>query len=302
MFVARIFTEFCHEHGLEARLEAAGVPVVTALAFYLQEFCNDLLDAIEELEDALKRFHKNKEIFLELGARQHFNFPKLHSLMHYAESIRLFGTPDNFNTSYSERLHIDYAKSAYRASNRKDEYPQMTAWLQRREQMRAHQVYIDWRIDGRKPLHEMAPISFPRAPKFKRKIARYPNVKALSFENAEQRYGADDFEGILKEYVLNKLHPNWSDQRVARLATTYELPFRSVAAYHRMKFWHADALEREGEFVQELPDSIRARPAYKDTQGRRMEGQFNTALIDEFGDGGARAVDHSFPLPLLSLP
>ena len=52
MFVARIFTEYCHEHGLEARLEAAGVPVVTALAFYLQESCNDLLDAIEELEDA----------------------------------------------------------------------------------------------------------------------------------------------------------------------------------------------------------------------------------------------------------
>lgn len=52
MFIARIFTVYCHEHELEARLEAAGVPVVTALAFYLQESCNDLLDAIEELEDA----------------------------------------------------------------------------------------------------------------------------------------------------------------------------------------------------------------------------------------------------------
>lgn len=52
MFIARVFTEYCREHELEARLEAAGVPVVTALAFYLQESCNDLLDAIEELEDA----------------------------------------------------------------------------------------------------------------------------------------------------------------------------------------------------------------------------------------------------------
>lgn len=51
-FITRIFTEYCREHELEGRLEAAGVPVVTALAFYLQESCNDLLDAIEELEDA----------------------------------------------------------------------------------------------------------------------------------------------------------------------------------------------------------------------------------------------------------
>lgn len=52
IFVARVFAEYCREHELHARLERASAPVVTALAFYLQESCNDLLDAIEELEDA----------------------------------------------------------------------------------------------------------------------------------------------------------------------------------------------------------------------------------------------------------
>ncbi|TFY58884.1 hypothetical protein EVJ58_g6127 [Rhodofomes roseus] len=52
IFVARVFTTYCREHDMEAHLEAAKVPVVTALAFYLQEACNKLLDAIEELEDA----------------------------------------------------------------------------------------------------------------------------------------------------------------------------------------------------------------------------------------------------------
>ncbi|KZT66264.1 hypothetical protein DAEQUDRAFT_768182 [Daedalea quercina L-15889] len=51
IFIARVFIAYCHESEPEARLEAAKIPVVTALSFYLQESCNDLLDAIEELED-----------------------------------------------------------------------------------------------------------------------------------------------------------------------------------------------------------------------------------------------------------
>ncbi|KAI0027352.1 hypothetical protein K488DRAFT_61832, partial [Vararia minispora EC-137] len=69
--------------------------------------------------------------------------PKLHSLRHYAPSIRLFGTADNLNTSYSERLHIDFAKSAYHSTNRKDEYPQMTLWLLRREKIHMHHQYVE---------------------------------------------------------------------------------------------------------------------------------------------------------------
>ncbi|KZV74632.1 hypothetical protein PENSPDRAFT_572729 [Peniophora sp. CONT] len=253
---------------------------------YLVQFPEASEDTLDELQRALKSFHKNKWIFKELKARKHFDFPKMHALYHYAESIRLFGTADNFNTAYSERLHIDFAKSAWRATNRKDEYPQMTVWLQRREQIRAHQAYIDWRLSGRPAVKDMAPAPLPRAPKFKRKVARTPSVKCLSFEKAERYYGAGDFDFVLKEYALKILHPTWSDRRIRRHAKTYQLPFQSVSAYHRMKFWHADALEREGDAVQELPDSIRARPAFRDTQRRKMEGQFNTALVDEFGDGG----------------
>ena len=61
---------------------------------------------------------------------------------HYVELIEDFGSADGFNTEWSERLHIDYAKLVWSASNRKDEYPQMTLWLQRREQLRAHQAYV----------------------------------------------------------------------------------------------------------------------------------------------------------------
>ncbi|KAF8124425.1 hypothetical protein EV363DRAFT_1178049, partial [Boletus edulis] len=54
------------------------------------------------------------------------NMPKLHSLVHYVESIRQFGSLGGFNTENSERLHIDYAKKVYAATNRRDYTMQMT--------------------------------------------------------------------------------------------------------------------------------------------------------------------------------
>ncbi|THU95129.1 hypothetical protein K435DRAFT_666982, partial [Dendrothele bispora CBS 962.96] len=80
-------------------------------------------------------YRKKSNIFVELGVREHFNLPKLHFLYHYTRAIKLYGTTDNYNTESTERLHIDFAKNAYRASNYKDEYTQMTRWLERREKI-----------------------------------------------------------------------------------------------------------------------------------------------------------------------
>ena len=106
-------------------------------------------ETLELLQDALRRFHANKAIFVDLGIRLHFKLPKLHSLEHYMLSILLFGTTDNYDTQYTERLHIDFAKDAYRATNRKDELPQMTAWLERREKILRHEIFIQWRLSRR---------------------------------------------------------------------------------------------------------------------------------------------------------
>ena len=39
------------------------------------------------LDDALTRFHNNKDVFVDLGIRNHFNLPKIHSMLHYSPSI-----------------------------------------------------------------------------------------------------------------------------------------------------------------------------------------------------------------------
>ena len=92
-------------------------------------------NTIQQLEDCLSVFHDNKDVFLDLGVRENFNLPKLHSLTHYASSIRLFGTTDNYNTEQFEHLHINFTKKPYHASNCKDEYFQMTKWLECREKV-----------------------------------------------------------------------------------------------------------------------------------------------------------------------
>jgi hypothetical protein len=38
--------------------------------------------------------------------------------MHYVTCIRALGLADGYNTESPERLHIDFAKEAYRASNK----------------------------------------------------------------------------------------------------------------------------------------------------------------------------------------
>jgi hypothetical protein len=90
---------------------------------------------LKYIEDALISWEENHIFFLETAIREDFNIPKFHSLLHYIDSIRLFGATDNFNTEMFERLHIDFAKQGWRASNKRDEFPQMISWLSRQEKI-----------------------------------------------------------------------------------------------------------------------------------------------------------------------
>jgi hypothetical protein len=100
---------------------------------HLAQYHSHTDETLQALQDALDDFHALKDVFIGLGCRKHFNIPKFHLLVHYTKSIRLFGSLDGFNTENLEQLHIDYAKKAYAATNRKDYTIQMTRWLNRQE-------------------------------------------------------------------------------------------------------------------------------------------------------------------------
>ncbi|KAI0634264.1 hypothetical protein C8Q77DRAFT_1072903 [Trametes polyzona] len=268
-------------------------------------------DTLGLLRDALQRFHDNKSIFVDLGIREHFRLPKLHSLEHYIQSIKLFGTTDNYDTQYTERLHIDLAKDAYRATNRKDEFPQMTTWLERREKVLRHEVYVKWRLQravndasmhpgldeqGALPpanLHDVQQTQTAAvAPRGARllpttagpawtviKITKWPSIKALSFDDAAHRYGATYLRDALARFVVSYNDPSLTPTEVERKSLSVFLPFNKVQGFHKLKFVLDDA--QALGIMEELNDAAHARPPRKDTQGRMVPGRFDTILVND---------------------
>jgi Plavaka transposase len=128
------------------------LPIIQSLVdfIYLSQLHAHTSTTLNSLESCLKAFHTHKKIVIELEVREHFNIPKLHALLHYGNCIRSLGSADGYNTESPERLHIDLAKDAYRASNKRDYVEQMAVWLQRHEAMWLRESYLIW-VERRLP-------------------------------------------------------------------------------------------------------------------------------------------------------
>jgi len=106
-----------------SNMSNCGITAVYAILdfIYLAQHTTHDDDTLFYMTDALKIWHSNKSYFIQVGSHADFNIPKFHSLEHYVEAICFLGAPDNFNTEMFERLHIDFAKKGWRASNKHDD-------------------------------------------------------------------------------------------------------------------------------------------------------------------------------------
>lgn len=112
---------------------------------YLSRLQLHTTSTLGKMKAAFDQFHENKHVFTELEIRENFDIPKIHSMQHYISRIVALGTAEGFSTEAPERLHIEYAKEGYRASNRRDHIAQMTVWLRRREALTKYSNYLDWK-------------------------------------------------------------------------------------------------------------------------------------------------------------
>ncbi|THU87442.1 hypothetical protein K435DRAFT_681657 [Dendrothele bispora CBS 962.96] len=255
-------------------------------------------DSLLSLEEALSDFHQKKPIFISLGACEHFNFLKLHFLCHYVRAIKCYGTSNNYNTEMTKRLHIDFAKDAYRASNHKDEYVQMTKWLERREKILHHSKYIDWRCSQ----EQLASIhsdshscenlavgqryNFPgsqrtltdlRCP-YQQKITKYPSVKTITISKLEdcglRGYHAIKFHSALTRFSAQFRHPDLIRREVDEMSQFISLPFMAVPVWHQVKFVN---LELHGDTTL---DVLKAHPRKMNSHNQiTQSSQFDAALI-----------------------
>ncbi|KAL0572146.1 hypothetical protein V5O48_009824 [Marasmius crinis-equi] len=253
--------------------------------------------SLKDMEFSLAEFHRNKHVFIDLGVRENFNIPKFHSLCHYIPAIKLYGTTDNYSTEATERLHIDLAKDAYRATNRKDEFTQMTRWLERREKVLFHANFIarsHASLSSQPPTHgpsnesqsdnqnpESLPLVhfpgkrhtsiIPRVtleelnPTYELKMTNFPTHESVSLDKIQDSvngYGATLFKTALARFIIQYRFPEYTARQI------------DERAHDIVKFINRDAA---GE---ETMDSIHAYPSQWTRSGRLSKtARFDTAIV-----------------------
>ena len=251
---------------------------------YLAQFPSHTTDTLRHLQESLQSFHANKDIFVDLRTRQGFNIPKLHSMLHYSSSILLFGTTDNYNTEQTERLHIDFAKEAYRSTNRKNEYMQMTAWLERRERVKRHEAHLArQQLGEQQEAHATESLEPLRIHDGYLKMPRHPTLKSVLFQTLVSKYGAHLFQDALADFIARVNNPGVSTATLRNRSHNTLIPFYAVPVFHKFKFTGSNGDSSRSEVI----DSVQVRPEQTDHRGRIIPARFDTVLVSE-GQYGTR--------------
>ena len=197
-----------------------------------------------------------------------------------------FGTTDNYNTEMFERLHIDFAKDAWRATNHRNELPQMVKWISRQEKMAMFEVWqkeqqveanqsldVDDTEDGNAG-HDLPPDE--PAPELvdignSVRIAKYPPAPQQHLVRIQERHKAKGLTTTLAQFI-NNLQPERLRLTRADLSTTW-LPFDSLDVYHKCHLKPSSLSDgkEEDDVVKAIPAG--SRPGGKD--------RFDTVIVLE---------------------
>jgi hypothetical protein len=105
---------------------------------------------VTRYREELAHFHKLREVFIETGVRTTVELPRQHAMMHYADGIELFGSPNGICSSITESKHIKAIKEPWRRSSRNQALHQMLRTISRLEKLAALRTVFKSRgmLDG----------------------------------------------------------------------------------------------------------------------------------------------------------
>ncbi|KAG9074962.1 hypothetical protein FRC06_010352, partial [Ceratobasidium sp. 370] len=108
---------------------------------------------LEEYSESYAEFHTNRSAWIDNESRagkhgviDHFNIPKFHNMRHVPEQVEFKGAITNYSTETMERLHIDFIKDGYQASNRREWLQQLVRWLAKHERVRNFRIWVNWQL------------------------------------------------------------------------------------------------------------------------------------------------------------
>jgi hypothetical protein len=202
-----------------------------------------------------------------------------------------FGTTDGYNTETNKRLHIDYAKDAFEATNKHDFIEQMNTWLTRGEKLlRLHQC-IAWRAtQALTPLPAWSPAPSPSSgsladltaprplplirPQSKLivSIAKAPSAHAVSFANLVSQHSATSFVETLQCYIAQVQNPHARPRKSGYAP----LPFLEIDVFHRVKI---DAPNPQLDTAKALHNIVHIEPSQTTPKGKKLPAQFDTILV-----------------------
>ncbi|KAG1763973.1 hypothetical protein EV702DRAFT_1182667 [Suillus placidus] len=109
--------------------------------------------SLNEIDDAVARFHQYREIFKDTEIVSTFSLPRQHSIKHYNTLIRLFGAPNGLCSSIMESKHIKAVKEPWRRSSRYKALGQMLVTNQRLDKLTASRqdFYARGMLNGTSP-------------------------------------------------------------------------------------------------------------------------------------------------------
>ncbi|KAJ3765993.1 hypothetical protein FB446DRAFT_654441 [Lentinula raphanica] len=272
---------------LVGKMDAKGITACRSLLHFIQlaQYPSHDEDTLGYMKKELDTWNKNRDYFIAQGAREHFNIPKFHSLLHYIDSIRWIGTTDNSNTEAFERLHIDFAKEGWRASNKRDFFPQMITFISRQEKVASFDFYQSWAFPELEDVSDSQ--EDPKAPiegetkttEFQLSLAKNPTEPKKTLVAITLLHDAPGFLGALKLFLNFELLSK-PDQRSKAKALKGTLPFNTLEIWHNIGLIPPKVLD-EPEKAR-----MKARPLSIQDKASR----FDTVLVLEKDDAQSTAV------------
>ena len=148
--------------------------------------------ALDQLDEALKHFHKYRTIFQELSVRDStpsgFSLPRQHAMVHYWQHIKNFGAPNGLCSSITESKHITTVKCPWRQSGCYNAIKQIMLTNQRMEKLAA--AHIRFTLQGILKIPTWQPQLLPLVP----------------LDDDEDQSGATDKDAIHNEVFLAQTH------------------------------------------------------------------------------------------------
>lgn len=179
-------------------------------------------DATLADQDALLReFNELKAPFVDVSPSS-LNFPKFHSLQHFSETTKRFGTPDNADTEVTEHQHRVDVKIPYRRTNKRNALAQVIRFVERRGAFENKLDHLS--MSETKKTAPSITVNF-------RKLSGHITNEPIGIDEASKRFEIPELELAVQTFfhdlkfpgtghrhrVSKKKFPRLSDPRVYKL-------------------------------------------------------------------------------------